>query len=116
MAAQCEVGECVLKNYPFLKTLAKTTSIKKKRNIIKNASPSEIATLSECCYNVTKGNFRLTPARVLKLKKHAKIIRKIADARNSQKAKKIIQTGEGFPFATLLVPILLEAAKSIFQK
>ena len=116
MAAQCKVGQNVLKNYAFLKTLAKTTSEKKRRNIIENASPCEIASLSECCFNVKKGNFQLTPARVVKLKRHAPVIRKMADVRDYNKAKKIIQVGKGFPFAALLVPILLEATKHILER
>ena len=115
MKRQCKVGESVFRNYLFLQNLAKTSSQKKINLFLQSATPDELSTLVNICYNITHSNFKLTPCRLRKLKKFACPIRKLAEARTIGKAKKVLQHGKGFPFASLLIPILIEASRAFLN-
>ena len=110
-----KVGDCVTRNISFLRKLARTSSLKKKTELIKNATPDELSTLVEITFNVVNKAFHVTPSRRLMLEPYATPLRKLSKTRSVEKARKILQTGDGFPFASLLVPILLAAGQRILE-
>lgn len=115
MRNQCIVGNCVLRNYSFLKKLAKTTSEKKRRELIRNASPAELGSIVEIAYNIVKSQFKLTPAKKQKLLPYATPIRQLSNARTANTAKRVLQDGNGFPLASLLLPVLLAVGETLLK-
>lgn len=105
------VGSCIFRNLNFLKKLSKTKSEAVKRKLIANASVDEITCLVESSFNILNSNFLLSNKNLKKLKPFSKTVKQLAVVRNSEKAKKILQKGHGFPFEALLLPILITALK-----
>ncbi|KAL3092830.1 hypothetical protein niasHS_005254 [Heterodera schachtii] len=109
------VGQRVLDNYEYLKSLGRTTSHKKRRHLLSSAGCEELLTLVEICLNLLNGSFCLTRKQKQKLLPFANTIRRLARVRSEQSARKLIlqqpqQQEGGSLFAPLLAPILLEAA------
>ena len=91
--------------------------------IIKGSDNDLVKCLSECAYNVLRGNVAITKTQKTKLTKYKQKLRKVADKKTSLKQKrKLVQTG-GF-LTALLVPLLSaviaplagEAVKGILKK
>jgi hypothetical protein len=78
-----------------------------RRALLEVADKKHIEAIYECVLNTLNGNVPLTPCEKKKIKKHKKILRKIAAAKNSWKKKKreIIQSGGAF-LPALIAPIL----------
>ena len=104
-----------------LKVLAKSKPHVCK-SILKEADNDLLKCLSECAYNVLRGNVRLTKPQKTKLAKHKQKLRKVADRKTSLKLKrKLVQSGGFLPalLAPLLVsviaPLAGEAVKGIVK-
>uniref|UniRef100_A0A914QLQ1 Uncharacterized protein n=1 Tax=Panagrolaimus davidi TaxID=227884 RepID=A0A914QLQ1_9BILA len=114
MAPSCKVGNCVFRNIEFLKKLSKIKSENKRNLLLKNATPDELASLIEICYNVVNSNLRLSPSRILKLRPYATPLRELSKIRTVPRARKMLQTGNGF-LPSLLIPVLLEASRILLK-
>ncbi|KAL3068191.1 hypothetical protein niasHS_016437 [Heterodera schachtii] len=115
MVKKQTVGQRVLDNYEYLKSLGRTTSHKKRRHLLSTAGCEELLSLVEICLNLLNGSFCLTRKQKQKLLPFANTIRRLARVRSEQSARKLIlqqqpQQEGGSLFAPLLAPILLEAA------
>lgn len=107
-----KIGKRVYRNIDFLKLLVKTNSEKKRKAIFKAAKRGQLLLLVEICYNILKGNFKLTRRQKLRIIPYAEFIRALGRARSENSAKRIVQRGSGFvSFATILTPIIIEAIK-----
>ena len=102
------------KHLSLLKLLAKT---KNPKYIVHELDTDILDCLTDCCYNILKGNIPLSVTQESKLKKHKKHLRHMVGKKISQKKKKeILQKGGFLP--ALLAPIIASVAaplvKSIF--
>lgn len=106
----------VQKQAPFLQALPLMNK-KQLKAVIKEASPHQIHSICEICYNLLKSNIPLTDTELKKMKKFKKIIRKLAVKGESVKKKKrvINQTG-GVAFLGILAPLLASLAASFYAK
>ncbi|KAL3109437.1 hypothetical protein niasHT_015282 [Heterodera trifolii] len=84
------VGQRVLDNYEYLKSLGRTTSHKKRRHLLSSAGCEELLTLVEICLNLLNGSFCLTRKQKQKLLPFANTIRRLARVRSEQSARKLI--------------------------
>ncbi|KAL3107142.1 hypothetical protein niasHT_019538 [Heterodera trifolii] len=84
------VGQRVLDNYEYLKSLGRTTSHKKRRHLLSTAGCEELLTLVEICLNLLNGSFCLTRKQKQKLLPFANTIRRLARVRSEQSARKLI--------------------------
>jgi superfamily I DNA/RNA helicase len=112
------VGERIIKNFNFLKKIAKTHSTKKWKALINNANSDELLSLTEISSNILSGQFKLTQKQRQKLLPFANYIRKIARARSEKGARKIYSNQQGGQavIGALLAPILVEAANHLITK
>lgn len=112
--SSCQVGQCIIRNLPFLQKLAATKSCKRRNLLLEKATPDELLSIVEICFNVLHSNFPLTAQRKTALAKHASIIRSLAQCRSVGRTRSILgQEGGSFPFASLLIPILIEASRML---
>lgn len=109
------MSKYVIKHLPVLKELA-TTSSKKRRMILEDASLELIKSIVECIENVLKGNVTLKKKCVDKLKRYKTILRKIFNSgkKLEQKKKIIVQNGGGF-LPALLVPLITVLAERLMR-
>ena len=88
--------------------------------ILKGANTDLLKCLSECAYNILRGNVKLTAVQKTRLTKYKQKLRKVADRKTSLKQKqKIVQTGGFLPallaplLTTVIAPLAGEAIKGI---
>ncbi|KAL3075976.1 hypothetical protein niasHT_037229 [Heterodera trifolii] len=81
MVKKQTVGQRVLDNYEYLKSLGSTTSHKKRRHLLSSAGCEELLTLVEICLNLLNGSFCLTRKQEQKLLPFANTIRRLARVR-----------------------------------
>lgn len=98
----------------LLKELAKKTTPEQQRLFSVNLSAEEVRILVEICYNLLKGNIRLTTGQTTYFKKFAQSIRKLARQRSGPSARKVLQEG-GLPLATIASIVLSEIAPYLLQ-
>src|SRR5277367_157778 len=96
---------------PYLQLLAlKKLNPKIKKILI--SQPAILAAVSECIFNVLRGNVKLSDKQKSKLDKHKKVLRILATKSVSKlKKRKILQQNGGGAF----LPFLIPAALSLFQ-
>lgn len=113
------VGPLILQNFGFLRKIARTKSDKKLRKLLNGATRDQLLALVETSSNILKG-FRLTQRQRQRLLPFAPTIRKLSRVRSERGARKIVQqTGGAVPvavFASLLAPVLVEAAGHLISK
>ncbi|KAL3089246.1 hypothetical protein niasHS_006967 [Heterodera schachtii] len=90
MVKKQTVGQRVLDNYEYLKSLGRTTSHKKRRHLLSTAGCEELLTLVEICLNLLNGSFCLTRKQKQKLLPFANTIRRLARVGSEQSARKLI--------------------------
>ena len=71
-------------------------SPEKRRQFIANCDKTTLCCLGEVAKNVLKGNVRLKPAQLAKLRKHKKAIRELSVRRTSLKTKRRLLQKGGF--------------------
>ncbi|KAL7079539.1 hypothetical protein ACQ4LE_001220 [Meloidogyne hapla] len=111
------ISQIVKNNYPFLKQLAKTRSLHKRKRLLKQATIGQLLSLSEISLNIVKNRFQLTKRQKGRLVPFADFVRRIGRVRTERGARRIvIQKGNGLPlglFPALLTPIIIELAKNL---
>lgn len=93
----------VLKQLPLLQLLIEVNS-KTRKNILKSADFNLITAIVECIHNTLEGNLNITKEKLLKLKKHKKVLRKIKSCDNEWLNKKKIIVQSGGSFLPILLP------------
>jgi hypothetical protein len=118
MVRRQAVGQRVVDNYGFLKSLARTKSTKKRSAMLQNATCDQLLALTEVSSNILAGNFCLTKKQKSRLSPYSNYIRKLARLRSESTARRFItnQTGGQAVLAALLGPILVEAAHHLISK
>ena len=88
--------------------------------ILRGADKELLKCLSECAYNILRGNVKLTPAQKARLTKYKQKLRKVADRKTNLKQKqKLVQTGGFLPallaplLTSVIAPLAGEAVKGI---
>ena len=71
-------------------------SKKKQNQFVKCCDNSTLNCICECAKNVLKGNVRLTPVQLTKLKKYKKAVRELSLKTTSPKKKRILLQRGGF--------------------
>ena len=109
----------VKRQAPVLKALAKAHP-HVCQVILKGADKDLLKCLSECSYNILRGNVKLKPAEKARLTKYKQKLRKVADKKTSLKHKqKLVQTGGFLPalpallLTSVIAPLAGEAVKGI---
>lgn len=112
------IGERVIKNYKFIRSLGATKSNKKFQRALNNATCDELLTLTEIGSNILTGNFHLSNKQKKRLFPFASLVRRISRIRSEKGAKKFYKNQQGGQAAivALLAPILLEAAHHLVKK
>lgn len=111
-----KIGPLIYDNIDFLKTLAKTKSVNKRKKILKAATTSQLLSLVEISSNILKARFRLTARQKKRILPYADFVRKLARVRSERSAKNIVQKGSGISvYPALLIPIILEVAKTLLS-
>ena len=113
------VGMVVCDNLDFLKRLAKTKSIKKRRRILKNATTDQLLALAEISLNICIGRFPITTRQKKRMMPHVSFVRRMARLRSEKGARRfVVQKGGALPiglFASLLTPIILKLTQSLIS-
>ena len=88
--------------------------------ILRGADKDLLKCLSECAYNILRGNVKLSAAQKTRLTKYKQKLRKVADKKTSLKQKqRIAQTGGFLPallaplLTSIIAPLAGEAIKGI---
>lgn len=102
----------VLQRKDFLTLLAKSKKPKQRKLLMEWAEKTDINAISECAFNVLRGNVPLTAKQRKKLGKFKRTLRTLCNKKTSDRIKKreIVQHGGFLPF---LIPLALHAATSI---
>lgn len=109
------VGDIVRKNSAFLRRLATTKSEKIRKRLLNGATSEQILALVEICVNILKFRFRLRNLQRHKLAMHAPVVRKLGRARSEKTARRILQTGGGNMFGSLILPVLSAVVDSLIS-
>ena len=111
----------VKRQAPILKALAKAHP-HVCQAILKGADKDLLQCLSECAYNILKGNVHLTPTQKAQLTKYKQKIRQVADKQTALKTKqKTLQSGGFLPallaplLSSVIVPLAGKAVKGIIK-
>lgn len=110
-----KISQLIFDNAEFLKALARTRSIRKRKRLLKYAGADQLLALVEICLNILLARFRLTTRQRKRLLPHAEFVRKLARRRTERSARQLlVQKGSGIGglFASLLTPIIIELAKN----
>ena len=86
--------------------------------ILRGADKDLVQCLSECAYNVLRGNVPLTPVQKAQLTKYKQKLRRVANKKTALKQKqKTFQTGGFVPLIAkaLLGPLISLAAKGVVK-
>jgi len=107
----------LLAQEPFLRLLARSSS-KRRKVLLHQATKEELTALFEICLNIIKGNIPLNTKQEKTLKHHRKLIRQLADKKNSFQSKKNIVFQKGGAIgavvgtvANLVLPLLASLLK-----
>lgn len=87
---------------------------KLRKDLLKKLPSNFVNLISECCYNVLKGNVHLNKNQKCKLRKHKDILRRLSNKKTSlfTKRKLIIQKGG---FLNVLIPAAVSAIAGIIN-
>jgi hypothetical protein len=110
------LGQAVIDNFEFLKTIAATKSENKQKLLLSKATADQILALTEIALNIIKSKFLLTPRQKLKLLPHVNFVRRLGRVKTEKNARKIVQKGSGVGIAALLAPIVVEGIKYLIEK
>lgn len=114
--ALLDVGERVIRNYVWLRRLARTKSHARRLRLVADAGTDQLLALVEVAANLIRRRFPLSIRQRERLAPFAQAVRSLARARSEKTAKRLVQKGAGGPLlASLLVPVLLEAARHLIS-
>jgi len=111
------ISQLVKDNLQFLKQLAKTRSLTKRRRLLKKASTDQLLSLTEICFNIVRDKFKLNKRQKSRLLPFANFVRRVSRLKSERGAKRtVIQQGSGLPiglFPAVLTPIIIELTKTL---
>jgi hypothetical protein len=110
------IGSRIFNNFSFLRKIAKTKSEKLRLKLLRNSTKDQLLSLVEVASNILSSNFFLNKTQKEKILPHAGYIRKLSRVRSEIGARKVIQKGNGAILASLLIPIISEAARILLSK
>lgn len=117
MSNDPKITPLIYDNIGFLKSLAKTKSINKRKQLLRKATTSQLLSLVEISLNIVKERFRLTTKQKNRLLPYADFVRKLSRVRSERAAKTVVQKGSGLSvYPPLLIPIILDVARNILTK
>lgn len=115
--ALLDVGERVIRHYAWLRRLAHTKSHARRLGLVGDADTDQLLALVEVAANLIRRRFPLSIRQRERLAPFAQAVRSLARARSEKTAKKVVQKGSGGPLlASLLIPVLLEAARHLISR
>lgn len=114
--ALLEVGERVIRHYQWLRRVARTKSHARRLRLVSDATTDQLLALVEVAANLIRRRFPLNIRQRERLAPFAHAVRSLARARSEKTAKKLVQKGEGGMLASLLIPVLLEAARHLISR
>uniref|UniRef100_A0A1I8B1I5 Uncharacterized protein n=1 Tax=Meloidogyne hapla TaxID=6305 RepID=A0A1I8B1I5_MELHA len=111
------ISQVVRDNYQYLKQLAKTKSMRRRKRILKQTNTEQLLSLAEICLNILRNRVQLTKRQKCRLVPYADFVRSVSRVRTERGARRmVIQKGNGLPlgfFPALLTPIIIEISKNI---
>lgn len=78
------------KHFSFLKKLSSFKSEKKRQKIFNSCSEEEFQALVEICFNLVKGNIKLSKTQKNKIQPYIPFIRQLAKKRTHKNTQKIV--------------------------
>lgn len=116
MAKSLRVGGRIYRNYAFLRKLAKTKSINKRIELIRQATKEELLSIIEIATNVVKyKTFCFNKRESKKLAPYDKLLKQLTEVKSPTEAQNLLQKGGAALLPALLVPVLVEIARSLFN-
>ena len=113
-----KINQNISQHYNFLKSLTKTKSSKKRRQLLKAALTEELLAIVEICLNILKGNLKLFARQKRRLIPYVDFLRSMSRVRSERGARKLLiqkGSGAGGLFAALLTPVLIELGRSLIN-
>lgn len=110
------LGQRVIDNYDFVRSLCRTRCTKKTERLVASASDEQLLTLVEVALNVLKSRFPLKSTQKRKLLPLADTIRRLSRSRSARTARVIVQKGGNPLLSALLVPIAVEVGRYLLQR
>ena len=101
-----------LKRKDFLTLLASAKTKKRRNALIDYADKDDILAICECITNALRGNIKLTPAKIKRLKRHKECLRVLSKTGVSLKKRKAALKQNG-GFLPLLIPAAVSAISSL---
>lgn len=74
--------------------------------LLKNANPHLVNQICECALNLLEGNIPLSGGQKKRLRKHARVLRKLAGPTTAKRKKAILVQSGGSLLPALLAPLL----------
>ena len=112
-----EIGENICNNIPFLKTLSKSKSERKRSHILRAATNQELLAIVESALNIVRGRFGISARQKSRIDPYKNYIRRLARIRSERGARRLVQKGNGIgAFAAFLTPVILEAIRQFKAK
>jgi hypothetical protein len=99
-------------NFPFLRALGHTKSVRKQRKLLKHSTSQQILILVEICLNIARGCFPLTIRQKRCLGRFAPQIRKLARVRTERGVHKQLANISPHFLPTVLRPIIRKISKN----
>jgi hypothetical protein len=107
---ECKISPYIHENLDFLKSLLKTKSLKKRRQLLKNINHLQLLALTEISLNILHGGCKISTKDKKRMLPYINFIRQLARTRSENGARKIImQKGISLPsnlFPSIIAPII----------
>ena len=102
---------------PFIRLVAESTP-KERKTLLRHASKQQLKCIYNICLNALRGNLRLAPHVVKKLKRHRKTIETLANKRVSQREKvRLVNQKGGLlgQVAGLALPVIAQVVAGVLK-
>ena len=101
------------KHKDFLSLLSKSTTKKRRNQLLSIATPSELLAIAEICHNLLEGNIVLKKSQKKRLEKYKKVLRKLSQKSTNKNTRKRILQRQQRGFFGALLPVAISALSSI---
>ena len=108
------MSACLKENLGFFKFFTETDSLKQKRALLENITPSQLRALSEICNHLLTKHCKLDIGTRKRLRKKSNILKRVVTrGRNYKQKKKVInQHGKGL---IALLPLIASVVGGILK-
>ena len=108
------MSACLKENLGFFRFFTQTDSLKQKRALLENITPSQLRALSEVCNHLLTKHCKLDIGTRKKLRKKADTLKRVVTrGKNYKQKKKVInQHGKGL---VALLPLIASVVGDIFK-